>query len=335
MEKFPPLSIIIVTLNSQRTLKECLQYIKEQSYPSLSEVLIIDGGSTDDTLDIAKESGLPIKVIEGGYRDNQEARRAVGILKAKNEICAFIDSDNYILDKNWLKDMVSPLLEDKKIIASQTLRYAAPKNVTVLNRYFGLLGAADPVAYYLGKADRLSWAFDEWNLLGKVILQNNKYLVVEFSENNYPTVGCNGIVFKRSILLKVASKDPKNYLHTDVFIDVGKLGYNKFAIVKNEIFHNTAGNLWSFLKKRRKYMQLFHQELNKTRRHLIFNPRKLSEVFRLIVFIIFSITIIEPFLESIRGYIKKRDIAWFIHPLLCLGLAIVYAEATIRHKIKI
>lgn len=334
MKKFPPVSIIIVTLNSKRTIEECLNYIIDQTYPKLSEVLIVDGGSTDGTLEIVKKSRLPVKIINGKYRNNQEARRAIGVERAKNEICAMIDSDNYIIDKKWLERMVEPLIEHEGIIASQTLRYAAPKNASIFNRYFGLLGGADPAAYYLGKNDRLSWAFDKWNLLGKIISENKKYYIIEFEPNELPAVGCNGIVFKRSILLKSNWKTPSDYIHTDVFVDIAKFGYSRFAIVKNEIFHNTAENIWNFLGKRRSYMKFYHQRLNKKRRHLTFDPKRARDLIRLSLFVLFSTTIIEPFIEALRGYAKKRDTAWFLHPVLCLGLTIVYFESTVMNYFK-
>lgn len=327
--KYPKISIIIVTLNAQRTLENCLKYIELQSYPNIDEVLIIDGGSTDNTYKIANKSTLPIKFIKGGYRNNQEARRAVGVERSRNEICVFIDSDNYIISKSWLTDMVQPLLDDKNIIASQTLRYSAPRNATLLDRYFGLLGGVDPVVYYLGKNDRLSWAFNKWNLLGKVIEENDRYLIIDFNFNSYPTVGCNGIVFRRSILLKSNWGESKNYFHTDVFVDVAKLGFTRFAIVKNEIFHNTAGNIKTFFGKRRKYMEFYHQKLNKKRRYLIFNLNNFKDIKKLFLYIFFTFTIIEPLGESIRGYLKKKDIAWFLHPIMCLGTAVIYFESII------
>lgn len=327
--KYPKVSIIIVALNAQRTLESCLKYIKSQNYPGIDEVLVVDGGSTDDTYKIACKSTLSIKFIKGGYRNNQEARRAVGVEKSRNEICAFVDSDNYMVSKSWLTDMVQPLLDDKNIVVSQTLRYSVPRSASLLDRYFGLLGGADPVVYYLGKNDRLSWAFSKWNLAGKVIKENEKYLTVEFDLNSYPTVGCNGIVFRRSILLKSNWGEPKNYFHTDVFVDVAKLGFTRFAIVKNEIFHNTTGNIKTFFEKRRKYMELYYQKLNKKRRYLIFNRKNFKDIARLFLYIFFTFTIIEPLGESIRGYFKKKDIAWFLHPIMCLGMAVIYFEAII------
>jgi len=334
MNKWPPITIIIVTLNSSRTFEKCLRYIKDQTYPKISEALIVDGGSTDDTLEIAKKSGLPVRIINGGYKYNQEARRAVGIGKAKSEICVFIDTDNFIEDKKWLERMVEPLLIEKSVVASQTLRYSVPKNASMLNRYFGLLGASDPIAYYLGKADRLSFAFDHWNLLGKIVSENKKYYIIDFQPNNYPTVGCNGVIFRRSILLKSNWKNPESYMHTDVFVDIGRLGYNRFAIVKNEIFHNTSDNIVNFLKKRRNYMLVHHKHLGGIRRYKVFNSNRFEDLLKLLLFIVLSLTLIQPILFSIKGYLKKKDVAWFLHPLLCFGIMVVYSQAILVSSLK-
>ena len=53
---FPSISIIIPTLNSAKTLKDCLQSIEMQDYPKdRIEIIIADGGSTDSTLSIISE----------------------------------------------------------------------------------------------------------------------------------------------------------------------------------------------------------------------------------------------------------------------------------------
>jgi glycosyltransferase involved in cell wall biosynthesis len=330
----PPISIIVVTRDSQRTIKECLRLIRAQRYTNKVQVIIVDGGSTDKTLDIARNSGLNVKIIDGGYKDNQEARRAIGITHARYEICCFIDSDNFMLETDWLERMVEPLLVDDELVATQTLRYAAPKNSSVLNRYFGLIGGADPVAYYLGKNDRLSWAFKRWKLLGTVLEDSDTYIKVAFDPANYPSVGCNGVMFRKSTLLKSKWGEPDNYFHADVFVDVAKLGYNKFGIVKNQIFHITAGTPMSFLAKRRKYMRLHHQGFHSQRRQLVFDPRKPRDVLNLAKFVILAMTFVEPFYQSLRGYLKKRDSAWFLHPLITAGMALMYAEATVNRLVQ-
>lgn len=53
------ISIIIATYNAGGHLRECLQSVKSQTAEGI-EVVIVDGGSTDDTMTIVKESGLPL-----------------------------------------------------------------------------------------------------------------------------------------------------------------------------------------------------------------------------------------------------------------------------------
>ena len=76
MYKLPKISIVVVTLNNQRTLEECVKRIKEQDYPKeLIEYLNIDGGSTDNTTSILKQYGFIvvksyIKKEGTGHRKN-------------------------------------------------------------------------------------------------------------------------------------------------------------------------------------------------------------------------------------------------------------------------
>jgi len=162
-----------------------------------------------------------------------------------------------------------------------------------------------------------------------VIADKKNYYIVKFNPDNFPTVGANGIVFKRSMLLKSNWKNPENYFHTDVFVDIARKGYDEFAIVKNEIFHNTADNLISFLRKRKKYMKLHHQNLQKSRRFLVYNPKNLADVAALILLVFISLTFVVPLIDSFRGYLKKKDAAWFLHPFVTFGITVVYAQATI------
>ncbi len=98
----PSVSIITPTYNSAKTLAACLESIKDQDYRGEIEIIIADGGSTDSTLEIVKK-----------YTDNiypnplktGEAGKAAGVKHAKNEIIAFIDSDNILPSRDWLSRM--------------------------------------------------------------------------------------------------------------------------------------------------------------------------------------------------------------------------------------
>ncbi len=325
--KLPTLSIIIVTLNVERTISKVLDTIAIQDYPRKKmEILVVDGNSTDKTLTIIKKSILPIKVIQSTYPNDPEACRGVGLLAAKGEIVSFIDSDNYLPHSGWITKMVMPFLENPEIVGTETWRYGYRKKDGYLNRYFALLGSADPVGLYLGKADKLSYLFDKWNLFGEVLKENIDYLLVKFDPKYFPTLGSNGFFARRKMLLK-AKSDPEHYFHIDVPMDLALMGLSTYAVVKDVIIHDTATGMLTFIRKRIRYMALHYQKRAGDRRYKVFDARNPRDLLHLFLFIIFSATFIQPIYISLKGYSRKRDLAWFIHPIFSFLIMVGYVFA--------
>ena len=127
-------SIVMPTLNSMRTLDACLKSIREQNYPQEKiEIIIIDGGSTDATKQTAEKYNC--KFIEGGYKDNQEPRKGIGLLNASKDLVAYIDSDNILPDSEWMNQSVKPFLEISDLTGAETLRYGLMPGFAYFNRY--------------------------------------------------------------------------------------------------------------------------------------------------------------------------------------------------------
>jgi cellulose synthase/poly-beta-1,6-N-acetylglucosamine synthase-like glycosyltransferase len=96
-------SIIILTYNSERTIDDCIESVMKLNYPKDEmEVIVVDGGSTDKTLDILKE--YPVKIIKHKKKGFASSRN-IGLHSAKGEIIVFTDSD-CIVDVNWLKELL-------------------------------------------------------------------------------------------------------------------------------------------------------------------------------------------------------------------------------------
>jgi len=91
--KKPLISIITPTLNSERFIKENLKSIQNQSYKNI-EHIIIDGGSTDDTLSIIKEFDKNAIVVSEPDKGISDAFNK-GIQLARGEILSIINSDDY------------------------------------------------------------------------------------------------------------------------------------------------------------------------------------------------------------------------------------------------
>ena len=94
------LSVIIPTFNEEENIAQCLVSLSHQSLPrSEYEIIVVDGGSKDDTCEIAKKYADSVFVQTsrkvGGARND-------GVMAAKGEIIATTDAD-CVLPPHWLK----------------------------------------------------------------------------------------------------------------------------------------------------------------------------------------------------------------------------------------
>jgi GT2 family glycosyltransferase len=127
----PEISTVILTYNSIKFIRSCLDSVFSQDYQDF-EVVIIDNGSTDNTAGFIKENYPQVILIENKENLGTAFARNQGIEIAKGEWILTLDCD-VILEKNFLHkiisfaersrdsiDMIQPkiLKDDKKTIYS-------------------------------------------------------------------------------------------------------------------------------------------------------------------------------------------------------------------------
>ncbi len=177
--KQPLISVITVTLNSGKTLEQTIQSVLNQTYKNI-EYIIIDGGSTDNTLDIIKkyESNIDFWVSEpdSGLYDAMNK----GIKKSSGELVSILNSDdwlelhafeevvNYYQDFDGILYGLVRLLKNEQefavrrnshysLILGRTLHHAAvfvPKNI------YNKVGFYNQVYPYAADYDFLLRAFE-------------------------------------------------------------------------------------------------------------------------------------------------------------------------------
>ncbi len=105
-------SIVILTKNAELTLNGCLETIFNQKHNFGLEVIIIDSGSTDKTIDIAKKYAVKIKNIKPS-EFNHGLTRNYGISISKGEFVVLIVQDAIPSNKYWLSNIIKEF-KDKK-----------------------------------------------------------------------------------------------------------------------------------------------------------------------------------------------------------------------------
>lgn len=105
----PSVSIIVATHNSESTVDECLRSILELDYPQqLFEVIVIDGGSSDLTVEHVKAH--PVKLISHSLNAPESYNYVLKTVR--NEIVGFIDSDAKV-ESQWLEKLIRHLADQK------------------------------------------------------------------------------------------------------------------------------------------------------------------------------------------------------------------------------
>lgn len=91
------ISVIIPIYNSEEYLSECLDSVVNQTFCDI-EIILVDDGSTDDSLRVCREyekRDQRIRVLHQKNAGSTNARKA-GLKKAKGEYITFVDSDDWI-----------------------------------------------------------------------------------------------------------------------------------------------------------------------------------------------------------------------------------------------
>lgn len=123
--------IIIPTLNEETAIKELLQSIRAHTLPIEISVLVIDGGSTDHTVEICKREN--VRVIRQKSKGKGNAMKEA-VEYSSADVLVFIDGDGtYSIDD--LSSLLEPILTDKAdmVVGSRILGKREKGSISTLN----------------------------------------------------------------------------------------------------------------------------------------------------------------------------------------------------------
>ena len=229
--KYPKVSVIVASYNSESRseLKRCLESVKCQDYKGELEILVLDGGSIDKSVEISISLGARVinnsMVTELGFNGGKN----LGVSNASGELIAIVDADNILMNSDYLTQMVQPFMDDEQVSMTVPMPYVPfPKESTDLCRYFCFM-------------ERRLW--EDLASFGIAVGSWIKFSPLEI-------VVSNGALIRRSTLNKIGGWD----YDTEVGYRLIKNGFNIFGLVKSaERFHIEILNyedVWRKYKRR-------------------------------------------------------------------------------------
>ena len=124
-------SIVIPTKNAGPRFREVLEAVYAQ--PGEYDVLVVDSGSTDETLDIVGEFPARLLTIPPAAFDHGGTRN-LGVRKTSGEFVVFLTQDATPLD-DWLTELLTPLRADSDVAGAYSRQLPQP-TATPMKQHF-------------------------------------------------------------------------------------------------------------------------------------------------------------------------------------------------------
>jgi len=236
MKTYPSISIAIPTFNEEANIWRCLNSIFSQQYPGKLEVFIVDGGSTDRTLVLAKN--YPVVILSNPEKHAERGKK-IALDKATGDYFMILDCDMDLVGDHWFEKMVEPMEVDLSIVGSWT-KFVSLETDVPLNRFITL----DPI-----QRDPL-FQFLTPSIESCVVKKNSQFWILRYKENCMLPAGFN--LYRRKQILKTVIKDNKKFMELDNIVILLNKGLDTYAYVQGIGIHHPFLTTFSNLIRKRK-----------------------------------------------------------------------------------
>ena len=223
----PTVCIIVLNWNNPGDTLACLKSLQKLDYPSYS-VLVVDNGSTDDSVSVIRERYPDVPLLETGanlgYAGGNNAGIRHVLQQGADYVC--ILNNDIVVAPDFLGFLMSALesAEDMGVVTPLVLDTSSPESVWALGVRVGKRTA---------KVDRLYAAADPEAVVGR---------------EPFEVDAASGSAFlvRRKVLEEVGLLDEGYFLYfeeIDWCLMVRKAGYRILAVPSSRVWHKVSGTL--------------------------------------------------------------------------------------------
>ncbi|MDP4285496.1 MAG: glycosyltransferase family A protein [Bacteroidota bacterium] len=200
MKIFPLVSVLMTAYNREKYIAEAIESVLASTYTNF-ELIIVDDGSTDNTVSIARsfeaiDTRVKVYVNETNLGDYPNRNRAASY--AKGKYLKYLDSDDSIYPEG--------------------LSYCIEEMEKYPNSSFGL-----------SMIDNDSGT--------SVFMNSEEVIRKHFFQSSHLSAGPTGMIIKRELFEKIGGFDPRFYMASDSFFNIHVASISPVVLLKQKFFY--------------------------------------------------------------------------------------------------
>lgn len=304
-------SVIVPVFNEQRRLPAVLESIRRQRYPNdLVEVLVADGGSTDQTVAIANAFGA--RVFDNPMR---RAEPGVGALlaRASGDVAIVMAADNALVGERALELLARPF-EDPQIVAAFPAVVSTSRDGAT-TRYFNAF--TDPFNHFVyGRAASPA----SFHRAYRVKRRTDDYIVYDFAAGPMPLVA-----LAQGFAVRLPYQKPPGTEEDDVApVEhlIAKGGDIAF-VPRAGVEHHTVNGLPDALRKFGPRIRARLTDADQP----VWGRLRASDPMRRVrahLWPFYSVSVIVPAIGAVYGLARDRRPEWIFHPILSAAFGVEF-----------
>ena len=258
----PNVTIVIRALNEAEFLPECLSSVLDQDYDGEIEIVLVDSGSTDRTIQIAES--YHCKIVHIKKSDFSFGRSLnMGCSAASGDVLVLLSAHCIPTNRFWLKNLVQPIYEGvcEYSYGRQIARLGISKfsEGMVFTKYYPEKSSSPQVGYFCNNANsaikRTTW---------DALRFNERLTGLEDLELARRLVSAGGSV-------SYIAESTVEHIHREDWVRI-KIRYEREAVAMTDIEPNLNLSFWRACK------MLFHGVIADTQKIKITDFRILTQI---------------------------------------------------------
>ena len=180
------ISVIIPNWNGRSLLEDCLKSLIKQTFKDF-EIILVDNGSTDDSIDYVANNFPEVKIIK--LSKNMGFAKAInkGVKKTLADYVAFLNNDTEV-DKDWLKNLISCANSHPEVVSvnSKLLNFYDRKKIDGVGILVNEVGQARSIGWQeqdSGQFEKEQYIFGASG--GAALFRRTDFIKVGMFDENY------------------------------------------------------------------------------------------------------------------------------------------------------